>query len=254
MISRRLTKAQKTEILEAYRAGGNSNFLAEKYSCTPATINRTVKTLLSESEYKLLKEKRSKLINKKVNIVDNQTLNEKKEDLIIELDKEFNNPIFKKISSLAIEGNDDFSEELYSENKYNKNQEFDKDNNKIDNKFAIIEPLITNFDFDKKEKDFEILHYESLPETVYMLVDKKVELEVKSISDLPEWSFLPETELKRNAILLFSNQRTAKRSCSKNQRVIKIPNTNVFDVSKSYLLLKGITRLIIDDSIIALDK
>ena len=87
-----------------------------------------------------------------------------------------------------------------------------------------------------------------------MLVDKKVELEVKSISDLPEWSFLPENELKRNAILLFSNQRSAKRSCSRTQRVIKIPNTNVFEISKSYLISKGITRLVLEDSIIALDN
>ena len=46
MISRRLTKTQKAEILEAYRAGDNTNALAEKYSCTANTINRTVKTLL----------------------------------------------------------------------------------------------------------------------------------------------------------------------------------------------------------------
>ena len=86
-----------------------------------------------------------------------------------------------------------------------------------------------------------------------MIVDKKVELELQAISDLPEWSFLPENELKRIAIVLFSNQRTAKRICSKNQRVIKIPNTKVFNLSKSYLISKGITRLIFEESIIALD-
>ena len=57
MISRRLTKIQKAEILEAYRAGDNSNHLAEKYSCTTNTIIRTVKNLLSDGEYKQLKEK-----------------------------------------------------------------------------------------------------------------------------------------------------------------------------------------------------
>ena len=66
MISRRLTKAQKSEILDAYRDGENSNFLAEKYSCTTNTINRTVKTLISHSEYSLLKEKRSKISKKKL--------------------------------------------------------------------------------------------------------------------------------------------------------------------------------------------
>ena len=37
MVSRRLTKTQKTEILEAYRSGDNTNALAEKYHCTPNT-------------------------------------------------------------------------------------------------------------------------------------------------------------------------------------------------------------------------
>ena len=115
--------------------------------------------------------------------------------------------------------------------------------------------LISSFDFDSKNQksEFKILNYESLPESVYMIVDKKVELDLQPISDLPEWSFLPENELKRIAILLFSNQRSAKRICSRNQRVIKIPNTNIFKLSKSYLISKGITRLIIEDSIIGLD-
>ncbi len=134
-----------------------------------------------------------------------------------------------------------------------KNHEIDTHNN-FDANFEEIEPLISSFDFDKKQLDFEILNYESLPESVYMIVDKKVELDLQLISDLPEWNFLPETELKRNAILLFANQRSAKRSCSRNQRVIKIPNTKIFEISKLYLIAKGITRLILEDSIIALDN
>ena len=132
---------------------------------------------------------------------------------------------------------------------------FDISSTAFDNNFEEIAPLISSFDFDieKQKSDFEILNYESLPESVYMIVDKKVELELQPISDLPEWSFLPENELKRNAILLFSNQRSAKRICSRNQRVIKIPNTSIFKLSKPYLISMGITRLILEDSIIGLD-
>ena len=81
MISRRLTKSQKTEILEAYRAGENTNVLAEKYSCTAATISRTVKTLLSDSEFKILKEKRSKVSNKNDKVLVDEIVEKKKEDL-----------------------------------------------------------------------------------------------------------------------------------------------------------------------------
>ena len=83
MISTRLTKTQKVEILEAFRAGGSTNALAEKYKCVPNTINRTVKSLLSDNEYKLLKEKRSKISIKKGKLVDNQ------------IDKQKNKPINK---------------------------------------------------------------------------------------------------------------------------------------------------------------
>jgi len=268
MISRRLTKTQKAEILEAYRSGDNTTVLAEKYSCTTNTINRTVKTLLSESEYLLLKEKRSKIKNKKGNVFNNETLEDKTEgveklnpmieirefdkgaDLSIKVNEEFYIPEVEKIASLALEDASDFDEDLSSESQNNINNEPDKNNN-----FEIIAPLISDFDFEKEKQksDFEILNYESLPESVYMIVDKKVELDFQPISDLPEWSFLPENELERNAILLFANQRSAKRSCSRNQRVIKIPNTSIFNISKSYLISKGITRLILEDSIIGLD-
>ena len=266
MISRRLTKTQKDEIVESYRDGENVNTLAEKYSCSSNTIIRTVKTLLSDNEYKLLKVKRSKNGSKKIESANPQSENSKKDDFEqsklfyssqIEVkedeksminDNDFHNSDFEEITFLPIS---DFSS---TDVQNNQNSDAVKTNLDPDNKLEEIAPLISSFDFEKKELDYELHSQESLPESVYMLVDKKVELEVKTISDLPEWSFLPENELKRNAILLYSNQRSAKRSCSKNQRVIKIPNTSVFEISKSYLFLKGITRLIIEDSIIALDK
>ena len=248
MISSRLTKTQKTEILSAYRAGDNTNSLAEKYSCTTNTIIRTVKTLLSDSEYKLLKDKRSKTNNKKVKIVDNDDIKENKGDLTIELDDELDNTEVKQKFSSSLYAQNVFVEEPTSENKYDRNQN-------IDNNLELIEPLLSSLDFDQdnEKSDFEMLNPESLPESVYMIVDKKVELELQLISDLPEWRFLPANELKRTAILLFANQRSAKRNCSRNQRVIKIPNTSIFKLSKSYLISKGITRLIIEDSIVALD-
>ena len=268
MISSRLTATQKEEILKAYKAGYSTYSLAEKYTCSINTINRTVKSLLTDSEYKLLKVKRSKVRNKKGKINHNQIIQEfnndlersksstvikekmKNEDLRILLDDDLVDPEVEEIGSLALEDIDSSCDDLRSENQYNMN------NQKIDNNFELIEPLVSSFDFDQDNQkvDFKILDFDILPESVYMIVDKKVELDLQLISDLPEWSFLPENELKRNAILLFSHQRSAKRSCSRNQRVIKIPNTSIFDFSKSYLISKGITRLIFEDSIIALDN
>ena len=270
MVSRRLTKTQKTEILEAYRSGDNTNALAEKYHCTPNTINRTVKTLLSESEYTLLKKKRSKIINKKEKLVENEKVKQKKEDLekesllisfkeedqYLKVNEEYHRLGVDEITSLDPEDADEFVEDQYSVIQKSKDYDKDINNQNFDDNFEEIAPLVSGFDFDlqKQKSDFEILDYECLPESVYMIVDKKVELELQLISDLPEWSFLPENELQRKAILLFSNQRSAKRICSRSQRVIKIPNTSVFKLSQSYLISKGITRLILEDSIIGLDN
>jgi len=265
MISRRLTKTQKTEILEAYSSGDNTNLIAKNYNCTPNTINRTVKTLLSESEYTLLKKKRSKIGNKivkdhKEDIVKENSLisfkeKVKEDDSNLEVSDGSHGSQIKEIGTLDLFNTDDIAGDSISEELKNKNHDIDENNQNFGNHFEEIAPLISSFDFDlKKQKlDFEILNYESLPESVYMIVDKKVELELLPISDLPEWSFLPETELQRNAILLFANQRSAKRICSRNQRVIKIPDTSIFKLSKSYLISKGITRLILEDSIIGLD-
>ena len=269
MISRRLTKTQKAEILEAYKAGHSTNLIANNYNCTPNTINRTVKTLLSEREYTLLKKNRAKISNKNENMLNNKTVKEQKEDLekanllisfkekVEEEDLIIKNNEGTHVSNFDEVASSGFSdaEDSGSEDLIPEIQDNDDNNQDIENNFEEIAPLLSGFDFDleKQKSDYEILNYESLPESVYMIVDKKVELDLQPISELPEWSFLPENELQRNAILLFANQRSAKRICSRNQRVIKIPNTSIFQLSKPYLISKGITRLILEDSIIGLD-
>ena len=257
MISRRLTKIEKIEILEEFRSGGPVNNLAKKYNCSANTINRTVKTLLTNDEYNSLKEERSKIKRTKIKSPPSESFNQEREVLeedknklknVIDSNNKDKDETFKleaeKSSSFHSQGNDDC--ELESKNEF-------KDDENI---FEEIVPLISTFNFETHEQkvDCQLLDKVTLPESVYMLVDKKVELEPQSISELPEWSFLPENELQRLAILLFPNQRTAKRNCSRNQRVIKIPNTSVFKISKTYLLAKGITRLILEDSLISLEK
>ncbi len=265
MISRRLTKSQKLEILEGYRAGNSANDLAEKYNCSSNTINRTVKTLISEDEYTLLKEERSKISKTKNLLNISDTSNQEKEDSCRELSRSKSVLASKSESTEVkepINQEEDFTKEFKNDVswKLDDSEDFEpdstEDNQEGENNFEEIVPLVSSFGFDteKQKVDCRILDKESLPDIVYMLVDKKVELDSQPISDFPEWSFLPENEQKRKAILLFPTQRSAKRNCSRNQRVIKIPNTNVFEISKSYLLSKGITRLILQDSLISLEN
>ena len=46
--------------------------------------------------------------------------------------------------------------------------------------------------------------------------------------------------------------RHAKSICNKDQKVIKVPNTNVFKLVTPFLISRGITRIISEDKLIAL--
>ena len=90
------------------------------------------------------------------------------------------------------------------------------------------------------------------PKVVYMIVDKKIELETKSLKDYAEWQFLSLDELNRKTIQIFDDPKNAKRFCSKEQKVIKVPNTNVFKIVAPILVSRGISRIVSGDKLIAL--
>ena len=85
-----------------------------------------------------------------------------------------------------------------------------------------------------------------------MIVDKNIELEIKLLKEYHEWQFLPEDDLNSKTIEIFSDIKSAKRYCSKDQKVIKVPNTNVFQIASKILLSRGITRIISDKQLISL--
>ena len=80
-----------------------------------------------------------------------------------------------------------------------------------------------------------------LPNTIYMIVDKKIELEIKYLRDYPDWQFLSKEELDRKTIEIFFDIKQAKRFCNKDQKVIKVPNPEVFRIVAPILLNKGIS-------------
>lgn len=91
-----------------------------------------------------------------------------------------------------------------------------------------------------------------LPDSLYMLVDKTVELQDRPLSDFPELGLLPEEESRRRALVVFSNPRQAKRHCGRTQRVIKVPDSQVIRRTAPYLLRKGITRVVLEGALYSL--
>ena len=85
-----------------------------------------------------------------------------------------------------------------------------------------------------------------------MIVDKKIELEIKYLKDYPNWEFLSKDELNRKTIEIFTELKHSKRFCSKDQKVLKVPNSEVFQIVAPLLLSRGISRIISEDKLIAL--
>lgn len=91
-----------------------------------------------------------------------------------------------------------------------------------------------------------------LPASVYMLVDKTVELQARPLSDITELGQLPPDEHDRQALVVFTNPRQAKRLCGRTQRVIKLPDTRVIERTAPYLLAQGISRVVIEGALYSL--
>ena len=119
--------------------------------------------------------------------------------------------------------------------------------------FFEIVPITTGIELEiQKELSSQPLKDVNLPSIVYMLVDKKVELIPRLLSDYPEWSFLPEDDLKRKTIEIFSDLKVAKRKCNRDEKVIKVPNPDIFRIVAPILISKGITRIINEDKLISI--
>ena len=139
------------------------------------------------------------------------------------------------------------------ENTFGLTKESSANEDLIEETFVEVVPILTEIDSTKqKDLSSEPIEKKIFPEVVYMLVDNKIELHIKLLGEYPEWSFLPDKDLERKTIKIFSEQKQAKKSCSKNLKVIKIPNPNVLKMASYSLKAKGISRIIFDNSLVAL--
>ena len=139
-----------------------------------------------------------------------------------------------------------------------KNEKIKKDykeeiNQNFKEEFVEIAPI--NFQIENQpQKDLSSIPISEMefPKTVYLIVGNEIELETKLLKDYPDWQFLSQKELDRKTIQIFFDIKLAKRFCSKEQKVIKVPNTNVFKIVAPILVSKGISRIVCPDQLISL--
>tara|TARA_B100000886_G_scaffold287666_1_gene212419 strand:- start:90 stop:743 length:654 start_codon:yes stop_codon:yes gene_type:complete len=217
-LTKRLTEKQKEEIVTSFKYGITIDVLSQKYNCTNSTITRNLKKSLGEQNFGDLFNK-SKSSTSKYKTKKNQT-NDLKENNI---------------------DNKDLNDDITSSN-----------STQIDS-FFEIPPLDYEVDsLSRKELSSVPISDTDFPKVVYMIVDKKIELEIKLLKDFPEWEFLPHHDLNRKTIEIFFDLNLAKRSCNKEQKVLKVPNTDVFRIAAPFLVARGISRIVCPKSLIAL--
>ena len=216
-MAKRLSKKEKIAIDKSFIAGKTVDELAEEFDCAKTTIIRNLKINLGEEKFKEL----SKIIKK-----NNQEKN-----------------IFDgKKNSLDNESNN-----------------FDVASNVQENElitftpFTEIVPLNYEMD-DTTQKDLTSVPINDVdfPKIVYILVDKNIELETKLLKEFPAWQFLSKQDLNRKTIEVYFDLKNAKRFCTKDQKVIKVPNPEVFKIAASLLINRGISRIVCPDKLISL--
>ena len=225
-MAKRLTEKQKEEIVQGFKSGKTIDSLSEKYNCTNTTVIRNLKKSLGDSKYKESLNISKSLEQKSRKNVNNDLLKIKfdNEDLI----------------------NDSINSRVLNENITSANF------TPTDSFFEIAPIDYEVDDSSRKELSSISLSQVDFPKVVYMVVDKKIELEIKLLKDFPEWEFLPHEDLNRKTIEIFFDLNLAKRSCNKEQKVLKVPNTDVFRIAAPVLLEKGISRIVCAENLIAL--
>ena len=224
-LAKRLTEKQKEEIKINFLDNQSVEFLSEKFNCTKTTIIRNLKKSLGEIKYK-------EILNKL-----NETFHFKDEKLL----ENDNEPIYEKSIKNKL-NNNSISIGRSNEDKINPFESF-----------IEITPLEHDFEV-VSQKDISSIPLSEikLPNMVFLIVKKEIELETKYLKDYPEWQFLPQNDLKRKTIEIHFDLKTAKRICNKDQKVLKVPNTDVFRIVAPILISRGISRIVTAENLISI--
>ncbi|MEO1095393.1 MAG: hypothetical protein AAFX01_10895 [Cyanobacteria bacterium J06638_28] len=93
----------------------------------------------------------------------------------------------------------------------------------------------------------------TLQKPCYLVVDRLSELITCPLKEFAELGLIPEDEEQARTLPVFDNHRVARRFSRRNQRIIKVPNGVMLTKTQPYLSAKGITRLLFDGQVYALN-
>ena len=173
--------------------------------------------------------------------------------IIRNLKKELGNEKYHAIIAKGVSKKNLSNPNVDSKLEENKNISSSLNNEETEFDFVELAPLDYEIEnVPRKEISSVPINDIEFPNVVYLIINKSTELEIKLLKDYPEWEFLPKEDLKRKTIEIYFDLKLAKRACSKDQKVIKVPNTDVFRIVSPILISRGISRIVSAENLIAL--
>jgi hypothetical protein len=117
-----------------------------------------------------------------------------------------------------------------------------------DNELLIIRnQTLSRFDADQIQ--ILPLSEANLPRTCYLVIDRFSELITRPLKAFSELGQIPPEEIQKKTLPIFDNHRVASRFSARNQRVFKLPDSQLLQKTAPYLQAKGITRLLVDGQV-----
>jgi len=279
MATARLTDSQKQELVQRFREGEATQALADHFGCSSTTVTRMVRAELGDEAYGALRDERQKKGTRDRQIplaigsngssseappevsppepvleltatADDDAVED--DDAVADEDPVEAEPADGSGTVLAIDDADDFGDDDGEDDLLSADDD-DDDSSSYSGEFHTVAVLPIAVD-DRREIQAAPWSPAVLPTCAYLLVDKTVELQARPLAEIPELGMLPTDEQSRQALVLFTNPRQAKRHCGRTQRVIKLPDPALLGRTAPYLQAQGISRVVIEGALYALPE
>ncbi len=293
MSPRKLTDATKKEILKLYReTEATTSTLAERYGVSSSTVSRFLKNSFSGEEYEQLIQKKrlarnprgleeeeaaADLPEKAIEVIsvraaqiaakDEQAFEPpiaSVEQLTLLMDTayppEADNPEDTEIngdktletanlSEFFVEAIEEEEEEDELDEDWDEEEDEDEDEDEGELADSYLGPTIV------KTAQLQILPLSAaaFPKTCYLVIDRAAELITRPLKDFAELGKVPPQEIQQRTLPIFESHRIARRFSKRKEKVIKVPDGRLIEKAHAQLEAKGITRLLMDGRIYALE-
>ena len=293
MSPRKLTDATKKEILKLYReTEATTSTLAERYGVSSSTVSRFLKNSFSSEEYEQLIQKKrlarnprgleeegaaADLPEKAIEVIgfpaahiaakDERAFEQpiaSVEQLTLLMDTayppEADNPEDTEINGdktletanlneFFVEAIEEEEEEDELDEDWDEEEDEDEDEDEEELAGSYLGPTIV------KTAQLQILPLSAaaFPKTCYLVIDRAAELITRPLKDFAELGKVPPQEIQQRTLPIFESHRIARRFSKRKEKVIKVPDGRLIEKAHAQLEAKGITRLLMDGRIYALE-